>query len=66
VALTNEEQARLRKIEAALAEHTIAINNLAAKKQLSHVLALVQADLRKLNEQLTSIKAQLEVLKNKE
>jgi hypothetical protein len=60
---TQDEELRLQRIEAALAEHAIAIDNLAPKQQLSHILALVQRQIEEMRTDIASIKSQLKAIK---
>lgn len=63
MALTADEEKRIQALENALAEHTTAIKNLAAKRQLSHSYALLDKKITELEEKLTSLQSQLNALK---
>jgi uncharacterized protein YigA (DUF484 family) len=63
MALSDEDEKRVQRLEAALAQHTTAIKNLASKRQLNHVLALVERQLVEVRNDIISIKSQIEALK---
>lgn len=63
MALNNEEELRIQRIETALSKHAIAISNLAPKQQLSHILALLERSITALTEEVASLKSQLTALK---
>lgn len=59
MALTSNEEKRIQSIERSLAEHATAIKNLAAKKQLAHLLSLVQKDIELLRIAVESLQTQI-------
>ena len=63
MSLTNAEEKRIQTVETALALHATAIKNLASKRQLNHVLALVERQVKAINDEISSIKTQIEALK---
>jgi hypothetical protein len=63
MAFTVDEEQRIQRIEKALAEHTTAINNLASKRQLTHVNSLTEKNIRELRELIASLQSQLDTLK---
>jgi uncharacterized protein YigA (DUF484 family) len=63
MALNDEEEKRIQRIELALGQHTTAIKNLASKRQLTHLLSLVERQLKEVRDDITSLKAQIETLK---
>lgn len=63
MAWTDAEEKRVQRIEQTLAEHARAIQNLAAKRQLSHLSTLIQRDLEELRTQLSSLQAQMDAIK---
>lgn len=60
---SNDEELRIQRIEAALAQHAIAIENLASKRQLNHILALVQRSIEDMATDIASIQTQLNAIK---
>jgi len=63
MALNSSEEKRIQRIEQSLSDHTTAIKNLASKKQLNHILALLQKQIEEIQTDITSIKTQIEALK---
>lgn len=63
MALTVDEEKRIQTIETGLAEHTTAIQNLASKRQLSHVLSLIERQLTEIRTEIASLKSQINALK---
>lgn len=54
---------RIQRLEVAVGQINVAISNLAAKRQLNHILTLLTRQITDLQSELTDVKAQLEVLK---
>ena len=63
MALTDAEEKRLQRIEQLLAKQALAIQNLAAKRQLSHLSTLIQRDLEELRTQMASLQTQIDAIK---
>jgi hypothetical protein len=63
MALTSSEEKRVQAIEAALAQHATAIKNLAAKKQLAHLISLLQNDITLLRTAVESLQSQINATK---
>lgn len=57
------EEKRIQTIESALAVHATAIKNLASKKQLTHILSLLENQITEIQATLTSLQSQLNALK---
>ena len=64
MALTDSEEKRIQRIEAGLADLAKAVNNLAAKRQLSHISTLLQKELDAQADVITSLQSQLDAIKN--
>lgn len=63
MALNDSEEKRIQAIEQSLSNHAIAIANLASKRQLNHILALVTQQITEIQSSIASIQSQLEALK---
>jgi hypothetical protein len=63
MALNSDEEKRFQVLESAVAEHTTAIKNLASKRQLSHILSLIERQLTEIRTDIASIKTQIAALK---
>jgi uncharacterized protein YigA (DUF484 family) len=63
MALSESEEKRLQRMEAGLSQHSTAINNLASKRQLTHILSLVERQLKEIRDDIASLKSQIEALK---
>lgn len=64
MALTDSEEKRIQRIETKLAELALAVRNLAAKRQLSHLSTLLQRENEELRQAIDSLQAQLDAIKN--
>jgi hypothetical protein len=63
MALNDSEEKRIQSIEQVLSKHSTAIRNLASKRQLNHILALLTQQLETIQTELASIQSQIEALK---
>lgn len=63
MALSDNDEQRVQRIETALGQHATAIKNLASKRQLTHILSLVERQLTEVRSDIASIKSQIEALK---
>jgi len=59
MSFTDAEEKRIQAIEEAITKLLIAVNNLAAKKQLSQLTLLKQADIDNLTQRVTALESQL-------
>lgn len=62
MAWTDEETRRIQTLENAVADLRRAINNLAAKRQLNHVLALTTQEISDLETRIDDLESQLAAL----
>ena len=65
MAWTSDEEKRIQTIENAIAQHGVAIGNLASKRQLNHLLTLVKKENAELKERIEALESQLKMLTNK-
>ena len=63
MSLTNDQlQTRLEVLEAAIDEHTTALNNMPTKQQMKALLALRQAEITDLQTRVTALESQIVTL----
>lgn len=62
MAFTDEEEKRVQRLENTVGQLTTAIKNLASKRQLNHILSLVERQIKEVRDDIASIKAQIEAL----
>lgn len=63
MALSESDEKRVQRLETAVGQHSTAMKNLASKRQLTHVLSLVERQLKEIRDDVASIKTQIEALK---
>jgi len=63
MALTDSEEKRIQRIESAIADINLALNNLASSRQLSHVSGLLKRDLEEVRTKTASLQTQLDAIK---
>ncbi len=56
-------QDRLQKLELAQGQTNIALGNLASKRQLNHILTLFTNQITELQDRISNLESQIEVLK---
>jgi len=65
MAWTDAENRRVQEIEKAISEHGVALGNVGSKRQLHHILTLLQKENAELNTRIDALEAQLAMLTNK-
>lgn len=63
MALSVDEEKRLQRLELAVGKLNVAVKNLASKRQLNHILSLIQEQLADVRSEVASLKTQIEALK---
>lgn len=63
MALTTSEEARLQRLETAVAELATALKNLASKRQLNHINTLTERQFSELQLKIQSLQTQIDALK---
>lgn len=65
MAWTDEENRRVQEIEKALSEQGKALRNVPSKRQLTHILTLLQRENAELKARIDALESQLAMLTNK-
>jgi polyhydroxyalkanoate synthesis regulator phasin len=65
MAWTDAENRRVQEIEKGLSKHGTALGNVASKRQLHHMLTLLQKENAELNARIDALESQLTMLTNK-
>ena len=65
MAMTDAEKAQILAIEDAINQLYVVIDNLAAKKQLTQLMLLIQGEFSTLKNRMTAAESAIEILQNR-